>query len=121
MRTTLDTVADALAATELRVRRHRARLLVHHPWYGNVGCELEVVVDPTCGTAWTNGKAMGFNPEFVAGLKAKELQGVIAHEVLHVAMRHPYRRGTREPGLWNVACDYAINTILVKDGFVLLL
>ena len=104
---------------EQRIRRHRARLLMTAPFYGSVGAELDLVIDPNCGTAWTDGKAIGFNPEFALELTAEHLTGVVAHEILHVAMRHNYRRGARDHGLWNEACDYAINSVLVNDGFSL--
>lgn len=104
---------------EARIRRHRARLLMTAPFYGAVGAELELVIDPDCGTAWTDGKRIGFAPDFALSLPAEHLRGVIAHEILHVAMRHNYRRGDRDQALWNEACDYAINGVLVRDGFAL--
>lgn len=48
-----------------------------------------------------------------AGLSEQELRFVIAHEVLHVALRHMDRRAGREPYLWNVACDFVINQWLI--------
>ncbi len=104
---------------EQRIRRHRSRLLLNAPFYGAVGAELELVMDPSCGTAWTDGKAIGFSPEFALSLPPAHLTGVIAHEILHVAMRHNYRRGKRDHRLWNEACDYAINGVLKRDGFSL--
>ncbi|MEV4570860.1 hypothetical protein AB0K12_44520 [Nonomuraea sp. NPDC049419] len=41
---------------------------------------------------------------------------VLAHEMLHAALRHGERAGMREPYLWNVACDYVINGWLVEMG-----
>ncbi len=38
-----------------------------------------------------------------------EAKFVIAHELLHVGLRHEARRQGRDPQLWNVACDYVIN------------
>ena len=104
---------------EQRVRRHRSRLLINSPFYGGIGAELELVIDADCDTAWTDGKAIGFNPDFALRLSAENLTAVVAHEILHVAMRHNYRRGARDHDLWNVACDYAINSVLTRDGFVL--
>lgn len=37
----------------------------------------------------------------------------MAHEFLHVALRHDARLEGRDPVLWNVACDYVINGWLV--------
>ncbi|MDR0651757.1 MAG: hypothetical protein LBG12_00475, partial [Synergistaceae bacterium] len=41
---------------------------------------------------------------------------VIAHELLHVGLRHQSRCQGRDPYLWNVACDYVINGWLVEMG-----
>ena len=49
-----------------------------------------------------------------AGLNELELRFVIAHEVLHVALRHMNRRAGRDALLWNVACDYVINGWLIE-------
>jgi predicted metal-dependent peptidase len=39
---------------------------------------------------------------------------VLAHEMLHAALRHGDRVGGRDPYLWNVAADYVINGWLVE-------
>jgi len=44
------------------------------------------------------------------------MQFVLAHELLHVGLRHEARRQGRDPFLWNVACDYVINGWLVQMG-----
>lgn len=44
-----------------------------------------------------------------AALGEGELRYVMAHELLHVGLRHQARALGRDPWLWNVACDYVIN------------
>ncbi|MGK3942098.1 hypothetical protein ABK046_27115 [Streptomyces caeruleatus] len=39
----------------------------------------------------------------------EEWRFILAHEMLHAALRHGDRCGTRDPLLFNVACDYVIN------------
>lgn len=39
----------------------------------------------------------------------EEWRFILAHEMLHVALRHGDRCGTRDPYLFNIACDYVIN------------
>jgi predicted metal-dependent peptidase len=70
-------------------------------------------------TAGTNGKAFFWNPDFVATLTADELLGVMAHEVMHMALKHSLRRYNRNPIVWNWACDYAINPIVTECGMTL--
>lgn len=49
-----------------------------------------------------------------AGLTEQETRFVLAHEILHVALRHMGRRQGRDAYLWNVACDYVINDWLIQ-------
>jgi predicted metal-dependent peptidase len=51
-----------------------------------------------------------------AGLTADGWRFVLAHEMLHAALRHADRVGGRDPYLWNVACDYVINGWLLELG-----
>jgi predicted metal-dependent peptidase len=53
-------------------------------------------------------------------LTEDEWRFVLAHELLHVALRHADRGGARDPYLWNVACDFVINGWLVEMGVGLL-
>jgi predicted metal-dependent peptidase len=48
------------------------------------------------------------------GLDEQEWRFVLAHELLHVGLRHDTRCQGRDPYLWNVACDYVINGWLVE-------
>ena len=67
----------------------------------------------------TDGSRIVYNPAFVDQLKPAELEGTLAHEVMHCALGHQCRRGNRDPGLWNEAADFAINPILIANGFTL--
>ncbi|MGW2090275.1 vWA domain-containing protein [Streptomyces sp. NPDC001880] len=44
----------------------------------------------------------------------EEWRFVLAHEMLHAALRHGDRRGARDPYLFNVAADYVVNGWLVE-------
>lgn len=52
----------------------------------------------------------------LAKLNEYECRFVMAHELLHVGLRHDARREGRDHYLWNVACDYVINQWLVEMG-----
>lgn len=77
------------------------------------------VEDPTCPTAWTDMVRIGYNPTFIESLEIPVIKFVIIHEVMHIKLKHGLRRGDRDPIRWNVACDYAVNWILKKAGFVI--
>jgi predicted metal-dependent peptidase len=95
----------------------RAKLLAIHPFFARLAYKLNLVEDRRYETAATNGISLFFNPEHVWNLKTDEAVLLWAHEVLHPAMHHDTRRGGRDAGLWNQACDYVVNDILKKSGF----
>jgi predicted metal-dependent peptidase len=49
-----------------------------------------------------------------AQLSMEEMRFVMAHELLHVGLRHQARCLGRDAYLWNVACDYVINGWLIE-------
>ena len=64
-------------------------------------------------TMFTNGIDIYFHPEFVKENDA-HIEGVILHETLHCAFRHVTRKAWRKDQMWNVACDYAINPVVLS-------
>ena len=68
-------------------------------------------------TAGTNGIVLKINPKFFYGLSKEERLFVILHELWHVAKLHSIRRESRDARLWNIACDYHINNLLLKENY----
>jgi predicted metal-dependent peptidase len=101
-----------------KLTRARTRLVLNQPFFGALCLRLKLVASAV-PTMSTDGKLILYNPAFVEELKPAELEGVLAHEVSHCALGHHCRRGSRDPKLWNIAADYAINPILVANGFTL--
>jgi predicted metal-dependent peptidase len=97
----------------------RAALLVGAPFWGVLSLRLVPIEDSSVSTMQTDGVSIRFNPDFVAGLSRSLLRTTIAHETMHCAALHHTRRGGRTPRRWNIACDYAINPLLVEAGFEL--
>lgn len=94
-------------------------LVLDQPFFGALLMRLKMVEDPSCKTMWTDSKSIGYNPAFVDELSVHEVQGVLCHEVLHVANGHCWRRGARDHKRWNEACDYAINPIVIEARMLL--
>ncbi|PIE71370.1 MAG: hypothetical protein CSA22_03355 [Deltaproteobacteria bacterium] len=99
--------------------RARTGLLLEHPFFGTLALGLTFREDPWCETAWCDGKTVGYNPAYVNALPVETLKGLLAHVVMHPACRHHLRRNGRPAKPWNMACDYAINWILIEAGLKL--
>lgn len=78
-------------------------------FYGGLCCNLNQYWTTDCPTAYTNGISLGFNPDFFLSLPPESRKTLLKHELDHVAYLHPARRGSRDPLLWNYACDFKIN------------
>ena len=96
----------------------RVGLLLRHSFFGNMATRLRMVDctdDPVINTAATDGRYFYYDTSFVDKLTPKQTEFLFAHEVLHNVFDHHGRRGDRNPDIWNIAADYAINQILVDD------
>ena len=100
----------------LRVQKARTALLLDHPFFGSLLFRLKGHESRSIKTMATDGVSLYWNPEFVETLNAATLAGTLAHEVMHPALHHHTRRSGRDPQRWNMACDYAINPLLVDTG-----
>ena len=105
--------------SDLRIQKARTTLLLDHPFFGTLLFRLGARACSSIATMATDGVSLFYNPEFVDMLNAAELAGVLAHEVMHPALQHHTRRGDRDHARWNLACDYAINPILLNAGLTL--
>jgi predicted metal-dependent peptidase len=103
----------------VRIQKARTALLLDHPFFGSLLFRLGARVSNLIQTMATDGVSLFYNPAFVETLNAAELAGVLAHEVMHPALQHHTRRGDRDPERWNMACDYAINPLLLDAGLTL--
>ena len=107
-------------------RRARGAMLRQSPWFGFLSMRFgDPVVTTAIPTAATDGKKLYLNPDWFTktqdrgGMSDNQRIGLVAHEVAHCALGHPWRRKGRDPSLWNQACDYAINLLLLESGFEL--
>jgi predicted metal-dependent peptidase len=103
----------------VRIRKARTTLLLDHPFFGTLLFRLGAHARSSVATMATDGVSLYFNPQFVETLSAAEIAGTLAHEVMHPALQHHTRRGGRNPPRWNMACDYAINPMLLDAGLTL--
>lgn len=69
---------------------------------------------PTLGVTIRNGRIeLYWNPEFLEQLKTvKEKRAVLEHECMHIVMDHISRSKDRDPQLFNIAADLAINQLI---------
>ncbi len=108
-------MADEL---ETKLSAARTRLILDRPFLGALALRMPMVaVDPeVCATIGTDARSFFYNPDYIRSLSLDQVQFVVAHEVLHCALSHFARREHRARNRWDVACDLAINPLLIREG-----
>ena len=108
---------DALQPILTKLSAARTRLIMERPFLGALVMHLPLKVGGEgCTTTGTDAQAFYFNPGFIENLSLAQTQFVLAHEAMHCAMGHPSRRNHRVKRRWDVACDHAVNLILIEEG-----
>lgn len=105
-------------AIAIKLAAARTRLILDKPFLGALALRLPIkAADPNwCPTTATDARAFYYNPAYIAGLSLDETQFVLAHDALHCALSHFARRQHRVRRRWDLACDHAINPLLIADG-----
>jgi len=97
-----------------RIQKQKINLLLDEPFFGSLLMQLPLKEDLSVPTFCTNGVDIRYNSEYVDTLSDLQIRGVMIHEIEHIALLHPWRRGGRDLRKCNVAGDYAINNYLVQ-------
>ncbi|GAB0101731.1 hypothetical protein JMUB6875_06950 [Nocardia sp. JMUB6875] len=124
---------DALEAAGRDVTRGRAATLrvwdralnwfvSSYPLLGALAAGMKIVADADVARGWdisiaaVNAEAAEIYINPLRTMSEEEWRFVLAHEMLHAALRHGERAGWRDHYLFNVACDYVVNGWLVEMG-----
>lgn len=113
---TEEKLADMRTEVLDRIIIARVGLLLRHPFFGNMATRMRVLsADDWLQTAAVDGRNLYFNTQFFNAMTNKEIEFVVAHEILHCVFDHLARRDERNHQLYNIAADYIVNNTLVRD------
>jgi len=107
-----------------KIARSKVRLMLDKlskgwGFYASILYQMPMVIKNDIDTMATDGTSIFYNEEFTDALTEPQLDGVKVHEALHRVLKHHLRMGKRDHQLWNIACDYAINPIILASDLVL--
>lgn len=95
----------------------KAKLLLEYPFFGTIASGMEMILNDNIESFSVKDNTIEYREGYVESLSIEEKMFVLCNGALHEALSHTLRRGNRSPWLWNMACDYAINTLLIESGF----
>lgn len=99
-----------------RILLSRLRLLCNNGFFGMLLMHMRFGLDCDCETAYTNSKKICFSPQFLDKLSDSELDFIMMHEVMHVALKHCLRGKNYEPERFNIACDIVVNSNILLSN-----
>ncbi len=107
-------------AIETKLAAARTRLILDKPFLGALVLRLPMkpAKPEWCPTTATDARTFYYNPDYIDALSLAQTQFMLAHEALHCALSHFARRQHRIKHRWDLACDFAINPLLLEDGLV---
>lgn len=113
-------------SAEEKLRHARYSLNSENPFFGYLTMHLDIEeaegeaaqfleAEDTPFTIRSDEKVF-YNEEKVMDLNDAEIQGALAHMVMHLATSSFDRRNEREPGAWDIATDVKINSLMKQNG-----
>ena len=103
-----------------RLQAIRVKMLREQPFYAVLLMHLRFALDEATPTLYTDGERIAFNPYFVDELDDFQLQIVLMHEILHVALGHCTSEEKDFNHIaYNIACDIVVNSnIMYSLGLI---
>ena len=95
----------------------KAKLLLEYPFFGTIAGAMECVRNDDIENFRTRQNRFEYRQEYMEKLGDDEMVFALCNAALHEALSHTSRRGNRSPWLWEMACDHAINALLIAEGF----
>ena len=98
--------------------RARHAIVMKFPFIGEISLRMGLIPtnDSKNPTSTSDGSNIYIDTEFMSKLRKEELSFVIGHSVWHNVLLHPARKETREPKLFDLACDMEVNWLLKQNN-----
>ncbi len=99
-----------------KFQQAKTKLMLEHPYFGSIASALKFVQDDNIESFESDGVNFSYNDEFINSCTTDEIAFSLANAAMHYALEHQNRQNNREDWLWQLATDYAINTMLIKNN-----
>jgi len=93
--------------------------LLEHPFFGSIATNLNFKTNNNIFAINYKGDTLEYNSEYIEALKIEEIETILASAAMQQALYHQERGKSKIKSLWMEASEYAINSILVENGFAM--
>ena len=102
-----------------KIEQAKAKLLLEHPFFGSIATNLELKANDNIASVHYSGDSLEFNSEYIDALNIDEISTILASSAMSQALYHTDRGQGKVKSVWQVASEYAINSLLLENGFVM--
>lgn len=106
-------------SSEQLLLKAKSLLTVKYPYFGMLASRLNHEPSDTLSGYASNGVRFLYNADFLERRSVEEVMFILTNCVMHHVLSHQQRRLNRKGKLWQLATDYAINTLLFKSGLAI--
>ncbi len=102
----------------MRMQDAVMKLLLSQPFYGSLAASISLQESKSAAKLKMSlfpSPVLTYNAEWFGSLDDAQAVGALLHELLHLLLLHALRRGERDPLLWAVCCDMAVNDQLPPE------
>lgn len=100
-----------------KIEKAKAKLMLEHPYFGTVAAALKLHPSDNIESFLSDGVHLQYNDAYFDNASVEEVEFALANGAMHTVLKHQSRTGERYEWLWQLATDYTINAMLVKNGF----
>ncbi len=111
--------SDVKLITNKKLDQAKTKLMLENPYFGTLVTSIDLRVNRDIASFRPFGDVLEYNDEYLEVLSVDEVSTVLANSAMHQALFHSDRGKDRVSSVWNLASDYAINDLLVENGFML--
>jgi len=102
-----------------KIEKAKAKLMLEHPYIGSVATVLKLDDNKEALTFSSDGISLKYNDEYFEKAPLDEIEFALANGAMHALLKHKERINDRVDRIWQAATDLAVNSMLVKNDFVL--
>ncbi|MCK5853977.1 MAG: hypothetical protein KAG56_02060 [Sulfurovaceae bacterium] len=102
-----------------KLEQAKTKLMLENPYFGTLVTSLKLRENSELINKRNLGDVFEYNPEYLEVLSVNEVTTLLANAAMHQALFHEDRGRDKVSSVWQLASDYAINDLLVDNGFML--
>jgi predicted metal-dependent peptidase len=102
-----------------KLTQAKSKLMLESPYFGTLVTTLGIEKNNNIASVRPLGDLMEYNEAYLEALSLEEVMTILANMAMHQALFHTERGVGKVGSIWSLASDYAINGLLIENGFTL--